>query len=182
MSGTRRALVLALFTSGFLLAACGDSPPEEAAAAPAATTARTPKVAGLSPDMVAAVSAGRSATVISVHFALGKPPVIGQALPVDIAIVPHQDFSSVQAHFDGVDGLAVTVGTAMEPVTDVKTESILKHQLVLLPTREGVFMISATVETESPEGTISRVFSLPMVVAAAETPEPAPTPAAPPPQ
>jgi hypothetical protein len=176
MSGTRRALVLALFTSGFLLAACGDSPPEEAAAAPAATTARTPKVAGLSPDMVAAVSAGRSATVISVHFALGKPPVIGQALPVDIAIVPHQDFSSVQAHFDGVDGLAVTVGTAMEPVTDVKTESILKHQLVLLPTREGVFMISATVET------ISRVFSLPMVVAAAETPEPAPTPAAPPPQ
>jgi hypothetical protein len=71
----------------------------------------------------------------------------------------------------------------MEPVPDVKSETILKHQLVLLPTKEGVFMISATLETESPtEGTISRVFSLPMVVAAAEANPPAPTPAPPTPQ
>jgi hypothetical protein len=131
--------------------------------------------------MVAAVSAGRSSGVISVHFALSKPPVVGQALPVDIAIVPHHDFNSVRAHFDGMDGITVTTGTAMDPVTDVKLESVLKHQLVVLPAKEGVYLISATVESESPtEGTVSRVFSLPMVVSARESQEPAPAAASPP--
>jgi hypothetical protein len=185
MSGIRHALALALMACGSLIAACGD-PPSEAPVSPTASSGKTSKVAGLPPEMVSAVSAGRSSGVISVHFALGKPPLVGQALPVDIAIVPHQDFTSVRAHFDGVDGLAVTVGTAMDPVANVKQETILKHQLVLLPAREGVFMISATLETESPtEGTVSRVFSLPMVVSLVETPAPAPaavTPAAPAPQ
>lgn len=178
MSGMRRALVLAVWAGGILLAACGDSP-SETPVAPAANSAKNPKPAGLPPDMVAAVPAGRSAGVISVHFALGKPPVVGQALPVEIAIVPHQDFTSVRAQFQGVDGLAITAGDAMDPVMDVKMESILKHPLVLLPAKEGVFMISATLETESPlEGTVSRVFSVPMMVMAVEAQAPvAPAPA-----
>lgn len=181
MSGMR-VLVLAVLGCGSLIA-CGDSPPEETAA-PTTSTRKAPKDAGLPPDMVAAVSASRSSGVIGVHFALGKQPVVGQALPVEIAIVPHQDFTSVSAHFDGVDGLAVTVGDAMQPTTGVKAETIIKHQLVLLPTKEGVFMISAGLETESPtEGTVSRVFSLPLIVSAEEKPPettaaPAPAPAA----
>jgi hypothetical protein len=130
--------------------------------------------------MVSAVSGGRSASVISVHFALGKTPIVGQALPVEIAIVPHQNFTSVRAQFDGVDGVAVTVGNAMEPATDVKPESVLKHQLVLLPSREGVYMISAALETDSPtEGTVTRVYSLPMVVSTPESQQPAPAAATP---
>jgi outer membrane murein-binding lipoprotein Lpp len=179
MSSTRRALVMAVVAGGIMLAGCGDSPPESQVA-PAAKTGKAPKVAGLRPDMVAAVSAERSASVISVHFALAKPPVIGQALPVDIAIVPHQDFTSVRAYFDGGDGLSVTVGNEMQPVTNVKMEAVLEHQLVLLPAREGVYLISATVESESPtEGTVSRVFSLPMIVSAPGASPPAPA-AAPP--
>jgi hypothetical protein len=180
MSGMRRAIVLTVLAGGLLLTACGDPPPE-ATVAPAASSSKTPKGAGLPPDMVAAVSAGRSSGVVSVHFALGKPPVVGQAFSVDVAIVPHQDFTSVRAHFDSMDGLTVTTGNAMEPVTDVKLESVLKHQLVVLPAKEGVYTISATLETESPtEGTVSRVFSLPMVVSEQESQEPAPAASSPP--
>jgi hypothetical protein len=178
MSGIRIALVLATLACGSMIAACGDSPPEEAAATGA--TKKAPKVAGLPPEMVAAVSSGRSSTVISLHFALGKSPLVDQALPVDIAIVPHEDFTSVRGHFQGGEDMAVTVGNAMAVQSNVKSESILKHQLVLLPRKEGVYMISATIETESPtEGTVSRVFSLPMVVAATETAAPAPAVGAP---
>jgi hypothetical protein len=178
MSSIRRTLFLPVLACGSLISACGDSPSDEAVA-PTSTANKQPKVAGLPPQMVAAVPAGQSSTVVSVHFALGKLPLVGQALPVDVAIVPHQEFTSVRAQFAGVDGLPVTVGTAMEPVANVKAEAILEHQLVLLPGSEGVFMISATVETESPDGTITRVFSLPMIVA--REPNPAPAPAAAPP-
>ncbi len=180
MSRTRRALLLPVLAIGSLVAACGDSPTEEAVATQAGP-AKTTKASGLSPEMVAAVSVGRSSSILSVHFALGKLPLVGQALPVEIAIVPHQDFTSVRANFEGPDGLALTIGNELEPLTDVKAEIVIKHQLVLLPRRDGVFILSATVETERPtEGNVSRVFSLPIIVAVAATPAAAaPAPAAP---
>jgi hypothetical protein len=184
MSDIRRALVLTVLAFGSLVAACGDSPSETPAAA-GKDPSKTAKTAGLPPEMVAAVSAGRSSNVIGVHFALDKLPTVGQALPVEIAIVPHQEFTSVRAHFEGPEGLPLTVGNELDPKTDVKSETLIKHQLVLLPRSEGVFIISAAVETESPlEGTVSRVFSLPIIVAAA-TPAgaaPAAAPAAPAPE
>ncbi|MBC8028360.1 MAG: hypothetical protein H7Y89_20390 [Steroidobacteraceae bacterium] len=180
MSGIRCALVLAIVAFGSLVAACGDSPSEEPVATPAGPS-KTTKTAALPAEMVSAVSAGRSSGVVGVHFALGKLPLVGQALPVDIAIVPHQDFASVRASFEGPDGLPLNVGHELNPLTDVKSETIIKHQLVLLPRSDGVFIVSATVETESPtEGNVSRVFSLPIIVAAAAAPvAAAPAPAAP---
>ena len=178
MSDIRRAFVLTVLAFGSLVAACGDSP-SEAPVAAGTVPSKTAKTAGLPPEMVAAVSAGRSSSVIGVHFALDKLPTVGQALPVEIAIVPHQEFASVRAHFDVPEGIPLTVGNELEPKTDVKPETLIKHQLVLLPRAEGVFIISATVETESPlEGTVSRVFSLQVIVAAA-TPAAAPSAPAP---
>lgn len=180
MSGIRRAFVLAVLACGSLVSACGDSPSEEQAAAPKSTPGKPAKLAGLPPEMVAAVPANRSSTAVTVHFALGKPPVVGEAVPVEIAIVPHQDFTSLRAHFVGAEAVAVTVGDAMAPVSDVKLETVIKHQLVLLPSTEGIFMISASLETESPsEGTVSRVFSLPMIVSGAGKPAPTPAPTPP---
>jgi hypothetical protein len=184
MPGIRRALVLAVLAGASLLAACGDPAPQEPVG-PTPSSTKKPMLAGLAPEMVAAVPAGRASTAISLHFALAKPPQVGQAFPVDIAIVPHEDFNAVHASFDGTDGLAVTVGATMDPVKDVKLESVLKHQLVLLPAAEGVYVVSATVTTDSSEGMVSRVFSVPVIVAAGGTEQPAPAaaaPAAPPPQ
>jgi hypothetical protein len=49
---------------------------------------------------------------------------------------------------------------------------------VLLPKREGMFMVTSTVETDSAEGNITRIFSIPVIVAAAPADAPA-APAAP---
>jgi len=169
-----RALALAALACACLLAACGDDAPPPKAAAPVAT-APAPKVAHLSGTMVAAVSSGKTASAIGVHFALGASPVIGKALPVEIAIVPHRKFATVSAHFESHDGVTVTTGENFGPNTDAESETALTHHLVLMPSKEGLFMVTASVDTESDEGNVTRIFSIPVIVGLAQGVAPAPT-------
>jgi hypothetical protein len=114
--------------------------------------------------MVMAVSSTRNATVVGVHFVLGSTPTRNQALPVDIAIVPHAAMTTLGAHFAGQDDLAVATGSELEPRSDPTPEKVIRHKLVLLPVREGVFMVTAIVDTGDSEGSVSRVFSIPVIV------------------
>jgi hypothetical protein len=71
-------------------------------------------------------------------------------------------------HFDTQESLATTSGENFGPKKDLKSETPLTHQLVLLPTREGMFMVSSAVETEGAEGNVTRIFSIPVIVAPAK--------------
>lgn len=163
------------------LAACGDPAPEKSAGAKAAPKAAGPARAKVDDNMVAAVPAGKSSTAVGVYFTLGNAPAIDSALPVDVAIIPHEDFVSVQARFNTQgDGLTLVSGDLLQPVANVKAESTLEHKVVLMPRKEGVYMVTVNLETESNTGSVSRIFSIPVIVAppggAAES-----APAAPPP-
>jgi len=164
---SRVSLIAAVAGLG-LLVACEDSAktPEPSTAA-GDSKPKKPKAEGLPVDMVAAVSASRNATAIGMHFALGAKPEVNKALPVEIAIVPHQEFDSVSAHFESQDGLAVSVGKEYGPLSNPASERALRHQLVLMPGREGLFMITASIETIDPAGNVTRVFSIPVVVSPA---------------
>jgi hypothetical protein len=171
----RRVSALAALAVFGALSGCGDPPPEETKA-PASTAkpSNVPKPAELSNQMVAAVSAGKSASAISVHFALGAAPTVAKPLPVQIEIVPHQKFATVSAHFEIHEGLEMPMGGDFGPVNDVDEEKSLSHQLMLLPTKEGMFMITVSVDTVSDEGNVVRIFSIPVIIgpeqAAAATP------------
>lgn len=159
------------------LCACGDPPAEPSSSQSGAARADGQKGEALPPQMVSAVSASKSALVVGVHFALEGQPQVGKPLSVDIAIVPHRPFATLTARFDGQEGLTVSSGVNMPASRDLKTEQILKHKIELLPDREGLFMVTASVDTESDEGNITRVYSIPVIVSgptAAQTPE-APT-------
>jgi hypothetical protein len=170
----RHRAVVAALAFVCVLTACDDSPPAPQERAPVANQ-NTPasKPATVPKDMVAAVSAGKASDLISLHFSLGAPPTVNVPLPVNVAIVPHLKFSSIRVHFESQDGLAAAAGENFGPVTDAKAETALSHQLVLLPTREGMFVVTSSVETESEDSNITRIFSIPVIVTA--TPEPAPT-------
>jgi hypothetical protein len=131
--------------------------------------------------MVAAVSSARNSHVVGVHFALNGTPTVRKPLPVDIAIVPHEPVISLNVHFEAHDGLTLATGNVLERQADPHPGEIIKHQLVLLPAQEGVFVVTAIVETETAEGSVSRVFSIPVIVGApgdaAAAPAAAPTPA-----
>jgi len=180
VTGSRHGWIVALAVA-LALAACGDSAPEKSSAPK--STAATPKKAQLNDNMVAAVSAGKSSTVVGVYFVLGNAPAVDTALPIDVTIVPHQDFVSLQARFYSQgDGLTLVSGDLLPPVTNAMSEKTLDHKLVLMPRKEGVYMVTVNLETEGTEGSVSRIFSIPVIVAPAggAAPEaPAPNPAAP---
>jgi len=172
---SRRILALSASALFAALAGCGDPVPEQSTSSTSPTPAKTPKGEALPSEMVAAVAAGKSATAISVHFALASPPTVSTPLPVRIAIVPHEPFTTVRVHFESHDGLTMPEGEDFGPVNDVPPEKPLSHQLMLLPAREGMFMVTATVDTLSEEGNVVRIFSIPVVVGpaqAAATPAP----------
>ncbi|MEO8020036.1 MAG: hypothetical protein ABI769_19690 [Pseudomonadota bacterium] len=165
MSQTRcRAVALAALACAAMLAACDDAPTQQGAPSSTKPNAAAPKVAQLSTQMVAAVSAGKTATAIGVHFALGSVPTVGKDLPVKIAIVPHRDFASLGAHFDSRDGLTLTTGENFGPVAAVDSESPLQHDLILLPQKEGVFMVTISVDTDGEDGNFTRIFTIPVIV------------------
>jgi hypothetical protein len=167
-----------------LLAACDDGPSAQAPANDAPSTAAPKSPANpLPPGMVAAVSSTQNSRVVGLHFQLKDSPTVGKALPVDIAIVPHAVLSSLKVSFAARDGIAVAAGGTGEQIKAPVPEKVIDHKLVLLPNQEGVFTVTALVETEGSEGMISRIFSIPVIVsaAAAATPAEPPAPAAPPP-
>jgi hypothetical protein len=148
------------------VAACGDNaaPKPAGDAAPAAAAKPRSNPAALPPNMVAAVSAGKTAAMISVHFAVEDVPAVGKPLPVAIAVVPHDSFTSVHASFEAPDSMILATGDKLDPVKDVKPETVLSHKLVLQPKQEGVFLVTAAVETEGVEGTVTRIYSIPLIV------------------
>lgn len=171
-----RALLLVMASCLLFLAACNGSGPE----APAGPTTSGSKPKGakagsVGEDMVAAVAPETSSAVIGVYFRLPQAPVLNEGFPLDIEIVPHQEFSAVSAHFFSQNGLTLVSGDSFGPLADSKPDKAIRHQLVLMPALEGLYMVSATLETSGVDGTVSRVFSIPVVVA---PPAPATPPAA----
>jgi hypothetical protein len=85
-------------------------------------------------------------------------------------------------HFFGQDGLTLISGDSLGPITEVAQEKPIKHRLVLMPVKEGVYVVNASVETTGTDGTVSRIFSIPVLVPpasaapAAAAPAPAPAP------
>jgi hypothetical protein len=165
---SRRILAVSASALFAALAGCGDPAPEQSTSSTSVTPAKKPKTEALPSEMVAAVAAGKSSTAISVHFALASPPTVASPLPVKIAIVPHEPFATVRVHFESHEGLTMPEGEDFGPVNDVQPEKTLSHQLMLLPAREGMFMVTAAVDTLGEEGNVIRIFSIPVVVGPAQ--------------
>jgi hypothetical protein len=161
-----RVSLVALIASVGLFAACEDSEKPSQANSPAAsvTVPAKPKGDELPADMVAAVAANRAGNAVSMHFTLGAKPEVNKALPVDIAIVPNQEFEKLSAHFLSQNGLAVSVGENYGPLSSPAVGKPLRHQLVLLPGKDGVFVLTGSIDTIDSTGNFTRIFSIPVVV------------------
>lgn len=147
-----------------LVCACDDAPAPKAEPGTAVDAKPKAKTLALPANMVAAVPAGRGAPAVTVHFALEAQPAVGISLPVKIAIVPRREFSSLKASFQAADGVIMSSGEDLPSQEKVEAEKVFDHQLVLQPTREGVFMVTVAVETEGDDGSVTRIYSIPLIV------------------
>lgn len=177
MTVSARAVGVALLACAFA-AACDDAPAPQTPAKGGAPAAAVNKEALVPANMVAAVSAGKSASMISLHFALEAVPAVGKPLPVAIMVVPHRPFASVRALFQAPDAIIVATGNEFEQQTNVKAETLLPHKILLQPRQEGVFLVTAALETEGEDGTVTRIYSIPVIVHSAAEASPRPAPAA----
>jgi len=116
-------------------------------------------------DMVAGVSAAKAGPPIALKFELREPPQAGQLLDVDVAIVSDSPgINRVYGRFQGGEGLEVVDGGELPPVAKPAQGSVIRHVLRVLPKQDGIFTVSATVAVDVADDSITRTYSIPVIV------------------
>lgn len=157
------------------LAACGRDATENAAATPA-----RPVVPAN--EYTAAVSIGAPpAAAATLEFKLAGKPKVGEAVGVSLKIVAKGELSRVDLAFAADDGLALSQTQELQVALGALTAAQPQMRDVLVtPTREGVFLLKVTVTTEMAGQTPRRTeYAVPVMVASEATAPSAPPAATP---
>jgi len=164
------ARVLMLATVGLLSACHKDSgtPPQPAPAphvsnAPAIAK-KGPGAAELTAGMVEAATQGKSQLPVELKFDLKHRPTPGQALDIDIALIPQIDAGAAGIQVTGGDGLAVAPGANQIDLPAVEAGQVYRQSVKVTPTADGVLLLGLTVSLKHDEMIETRAFSIPLIV------------------
>jgi hypothetical protein len=183
---TGRGLWLVATCGAVLCGGCDKSSEEQSADAFKLPKATTATALPLPPDMVAAVPANKGETPVSLHFALKSPPKSGQPLDVEIALMPRNPLDGLSATFEATEGMVVVSGASLAEQQNVQAQKPVNHRITLMPSGDGVFIVTATAHVQTPDGSTANTFSFPVIVgglppaAAGGAAPAAPKPASPP--
>jgi hypothetical protein len=147
--------------SGTPAAAAPKPAPPSNAAAPAK---KGPSAADLTAGMVEAAAQGKSTLPVLLKFDLPQKPQIGQALQVDIAVMPQIAASPAAIQVTGAEGLEVASDTSKIEIPTVEGGEVYRQSLKVTPTVDGVLLLGLTVSLKHDEITESRGFSIPLIV------------------
>ncbi len=174
VQGNLTSLLLLAVAACCLLAACGHS--GGGSGAPlvkrhaAGSDASSPgNSANSGPtDLVSAVSSsGTGEGPVGLKFQLGQRPVAGQPVIMRLRLVANQPLEHLEARFHPDDGLEIRQGGDFDPQGPMDGGATVDHSLTLVPDRDGVYTVMATVTTGVAAEGVSRSFVIPIVVAAA---------------
>ena len=172
-TSSRNVLWVLTAASGLLvLNACGGSSNHSAEAAhsaakkaaashhgPADPSERSPQ------DMVAAVSPGKGGPPVELKFELREAPKAGEALEVDVAVLPDSPaINRLYGHFSGGDDIDLVDGGDLAAVDKPAQGSVIRHQVRVLPKKDGIFTFNATVTVDLADDSVTRTFSIPVIV------------------
>ncbi len=165
-----------------LLSACHRDEQQASQPAPApkrrapAPVQRAPTAREATEGMVEAASQGKSQMPVSLKFDLLRRPVAGQPLEVAIALMPQIAGGPATIDVTGSEGVQLASGDSQIAFPTVEPEQVYRHSITVTPTAEGVSFVSLNVTLKHDEMTESRVFSVPLIVAAADSAAPRPAP------
>jgi len=123
-----------------------------------------PSAADLTAGMVQAASQGKSQLPVELKFDLRQRPALGQALDIDIAVVPQIDAGPANIQVTGGDGLTVAQGPNQIDFPAVEAGQVYRQSVKVTPTADGVLLLGLTVSLKHDEMTESRAFSIPVIV------------------
>ncbi len=114
--------------------------------------------------MVAAVSASKAGPPIEIRFALPSRPEVGQAMDIDIAVIPRAPVpDSVSVSFQVVDGLEIVDGSQLQRVDNLVDGTPIRHVVRILPKRDGIFALTAVASFVTANQDATRTFSIPVI-------------------
>jgi hypothetical protein len=162
--------ILAVFFCLVLAALVGckrDAASDDAQAA--ATTAKvvsakTPESDAELKRMVSGVSAAKDDSIIELKFELKDRPQLGQPLEVAIALLPKVTATTMRVTYSSADARALEARGEPAEYHDVQPGNVYRHELNVVANDNGVYYVNAVVLLDSDAGSISRTFSIPVVV------------------
>jgi len=123
-----------------------------------------PTAAELTAGMVEAASQGKSQLPVDLKFDLKQRPTPGQALDIDIALIPQIDAGAADIQVTGGDGLTVAPGMNQIDLPAVEAGQVYRQSVKVTPTADGVLVLNLTVSLKHDDMTESRAFSIPLIV------------------
>ena len=153
-----------------LLAGCGSSSGSghESAAAKskkAATQVSKDPAERPTTDMVAGVTPSKAGPPVGLKFELREQPQAGQMLDIDIAVLPDAPaINRIYGKFQGGEGLDLIEGGELAAIDKPALGSIIRHVVRVLPKQDGIFTVSATVAVDLADDSITRTYSIPVIV------------------
>ena len=161
-----QVVALALIFGGSLTACGSDPEPEGKAVTPPSAPKPKPAVAaGADPTakMARAVGNGKPGSAVDIKFDFKARPEAGTPVEVEVVLIPSAGVDAMDATFSGMDGITLA-GTLSASFTEVKSGQPYSHTISVLPSQNGVFYVTVTVNTQIGGATLGRTFSIPFVV------------------
>jgi len=124
--------------------------------------------------MVEAATQGKSLAPVALKFDLSQRPVQGQPLELAIALMPQIAAGPATIEVSGAEGLKLADGASPIEFPEVEAEQVYRHSIKLTPIAEGVHMLTLNVSLKHDQIADTRVFSVPLIVAAPGAAAPAP--------
>jgi hypothetical protein len=128
---------------------------------------RGPTPEEMTAGMVEAVTQGKSQAPVNMKFDLPKRPMEGQPVEVVIALLPQIASSQVTVDVGASEGLRLAAGDNEFEFAAVDPTQVYRHSIQVTPAAEGVYLLSLNVTLKRDLLDDTRVFSVPIIVAAA---------------
>jgi hypothetical protein len=141
----------------------GAPPPQVKAKAPAPVR-KGPTAIELTAGMVEAAGQGKGQGPVNLKFELVQRPKLGQALEINLALLPQVDANTATIQVTGADGFTLAAGAGQFDIPSIAAGEVYRHTLNVTPTIEGVLVMGITLLLKSDDNTESRAFSIPVIV------------------
>jgi hypothetical protein len=147
------------------LAACGSSNRPATATqtgAHAKPTAATPN--NTDPDLVAAVSASGSGPPISLKFRLDTKPIVGRPTQLVLTLIPSEGVENSHVHgaLQPAEGLLLQSPKSFD-IDIPQGGDPVQQQVTVVPQRDGVLSLSASVVIDYQNTSLSRTYVIPLI-------------------
>lgn len=102
---------------------------------------------------------------MGLRFEVRSSPEAGQPVDVDLAILPDAAaIDHINGEIQGGENVSVVEGGEIPAIEKPAQGSVIRHVVRLLPKQDGIFVVTAAVNVDLGNDSITRTFTIPLIV------------------